>query len=237
MTRENSLFLQLPTEILVSISIQCGFRTCLVLRSTSKRLRRILSDPSCYTSMDKSPDVIETIVTVNTKLHVWDHLVFGQWELFKDAIYFEHMTFLESMDFLGGISFKMHRNGHVDKMYFEHRESLDCYVEFVLDQHKRGLLPPSIHGTGGVRLPHSCNRCKHYDTKSILSSYMVHHSQKFGIRHHFVDGKRILQIRIVHIKDDGHIPSVDIQVAKIDNIPLSSFESFMFSRLVWQSNQ
>eukprot|EP00842_Homolaphlyctis_polyrhiza_P005689 jgi/Hompol1/6120/HPOL_000713-RA len=116
--------LMLPTEIICSIAMLSGFRGALSLRKTSSRMFRILSNPTAWTDYKLiSPDIIENAITVMTKVHTFDHLLFGEWHesleyepttpapKLQGSVFFIHKTFLEQYDYLGGISFRMEPGG------------------------------------------------------------------------------------------------------------------------------
>nr|KAJ3404837.1 hypothetical protein HK105_003846 [Polyrhizophydium stewartii] len=141
-------------------------------------MRAVLSVPAAWADYPAlSPDVIENSVTVVTKIHAFDHLIFDPVEVF-----FVHKTFLEQYDFLGGISFRMDAAGHAEADFFDHRERLDCYLDDVRQRVQQGTLPPPLaplpaaapalpaDPAGGARVPHSCAACAHYDTQTTLKS-------------------------------------------------------------------
>ncbi|KAJ3083794.1 hypothetical protein HK102_000905 [Quaeritorhiza haematococci] len=140
-------------------------------------------------------DVIENEIVVDTKLHTFDHLVFGVWDdgdadgatVVEDdkkkgsartrrvvegleqsqaddsasvrsntsvtstgtsrplSIYFEHKAFSEHMDFIGGVKLRVAQAGLVlDTAFFDHRETLPCYMLDVQRKRAEGLLPPTL---------------------------------------------------------------------------------------------
>ncbi|KAI8918863.1 hypothetical protein BC831DRAFT_515964 [Entophlyctis helioformis] len=70
----------LPTELVCKIAMHAGFFGALALRRTCSRFNAILSQPLAWTDYATlSPDALVNHVTVSTRLHTFDHLIFGQW--------------------------------------------------------------------------------------------------------------------------------------------------------------
>ena len=70
----------LPTELITIIANMSGFTSSLKLSMTCKRLRTIIMTPSSwYDYTTYTMDVIESKVSIITKLSTFDHLLFGIW--------------------------------------------------------------------------------------------------------------------------------------------------------------
>lgn len=105
----------LPTEILTLISMSSGFLGALNLRQLNRRFRDILSEKYSWTQfVNRSPDIILTQLTVETRLHHYDQILFATWPLngAQDPC-LVHRTFLEQFDFLGGMSLHVKPSGLV----------------------------------------------------------------------------------------------------------------------------
>jgi hypothetical protein len=224
----------LPTEVFVLIAMSSGFYGCMNLRNTCARFKRILDMKSNWNSFtERSPDVIETLVTIETKLHQFDRIVFGEWT--KNNMVLPtiiHKTFQEEYDFLGGMSLVAEINGRVGVEFFDHRETLPCYINDVQTRMRNGLLPRvTVTGTspvGGVRIPHSCNECSHYDNVTIVKSEFIHKSlsENDELFHTYQVGpKRFVNVSVQHIHGvfgySNDIPSITVKVNKIDSRTLS----------------
>ncbi|KAJ3098343.1 hypothetical protein HDU97_004118 [Phlyctochytrium planicorne] len=279
--------LDLPNELLASIAMKSGFFAAARLMLTCKRLNAILDNPSSWMDYTRggSMDVIESEVTICTKIHTFDHLVFGLWHeveqpLDQDGnptvppptsskramkralsspnlgpsnepqIYFEHLTFSEQYDFLGGISLGMAPGGYISSEFFDHRETLPCYREALAEAVAQGLLPPSApHGDPppGSKIDHSCDRCAKYDGREVLKSLFVfdqvpYHprwgKEGFSWSYTYPDGRRRLKICIkpfqgtlgyTSVRD---LPSLFINCITVDGKQLKSSEYDLFNRLV-----
>ncbi|KAJ8328374.1 hypothetical protein O5D80_003732 [Batrachochytrium dendrobatidis] len=148
----------LPAELICNIAMRAGFFSALRLCQTSKYFNLLLSCPSSWGLYKHlSSDHIQNTVTVVTKIHTFDHLIFGDWQpghiSHNDSatsnedereVYFVHKTFLEQFDFLGGISFSMHPGGLATANFFEHREQLSCYLEDMRQGVQSGRIPPPL---------------------------------------------------------------------------------------------
>ncbi|KAJ3316551.1 hypothetical protein HDU76_001714, partial [Blyttiomyces sp. JEL0837] len=204
--------MHLPNELLIVIAIRAGFLTAVTLMKTNRRFKAILNDPSAWHDYTRggSSDIVESEVTICTKIHTFDHLVFGLWNqsqqqnernqddidhhhqdeipsvppaaeisslvntenssptllsstssssttttpqfsaptsLSDSSVYFEHLTFSEQYDFLGGVSLSMTQGGLITSEFFDHRETLPCYKKALKHAVANGSLPPSApHG-------------------------------------------------------------------------------------------
>lgn len=96
----------LPTELFVLISMSAGFKACMELRLTCSRFRKILNQRCNWREFtDKSPDVIETKIELDTTLHQFDQILFAKWPMNGQIVpCVIHRTFLSEYDFLGGFS-------------------------------------------------------------------------------------------------------------------------------------
>lgn len=203
-TSERQLeLLDLPDEIMTAIAMEAGFWGALALRGTCKQLFCLLDDKSSWhdysrrrvkkittttmtddTNTSNSTvyvqgpvDEIENTVTIETRLHTFDNLVFGTWRgsgcqshdasaldaafhksqqeshhlnktrtstspsydivmseavaMNNPAVFFEHKTFDERFDFLGGVQIRMNATGLASADFFDHRETLPCYLAYV----------------------------------------------------------------------------------------------------------
>ncbi|KAH6582341.1 hypothetical protein BASA50_002505 [Batrachochytrium salamandrivorans] len=158
-SNEHSIHLSsLPAEIICNIAMRAGFFGALLLSQASSRLHVLLSSPSSWVSYKLlTSDHITNTITVVTKVHTFDHLVFGDWHAHSsisdsnkdkdDAepdVFFMHRTFLEQFDFLGGISFRMDPGGLATANFFEHREHLSCYIDDMQLRVQNGIVPPPL---------------------------------------------------------------------------------------------
>ncbi|KAJ3003508.1 UNVERIFIED_CONTAM: hypothetical protein HDU68_005669, partial [Siphonaria sp. JEL0065] len=127
---QETKFMHLPNELLLKISLQAGFLNALTLMKVHPRLQDLLLDPRSwhdYSLPGASDDKVESEVTICTKIHTFDHLVFGLWDIkgsnsfhHEPSVYFEHMTFSEQYDFLGGVNMSLTRTGRIQSEFFEH---------------------------------------------------------------------------------------------------------------------
>ena len=201
----------LPDELILEIGMRAGFHACIQLMRTCKSMFRLFNHPSAWHDYSRlSTDLVTCKVVISTVLHPYDHLIFGTWPwIGQDAIYMEHNTLLEHLDFLGGISFDMDRLGHLSIHFFNHRETLDCYHRHVVEQIELGQLAPSLQGIGGIRVAHSCPECDHYDQRRTLSSQLVLKSLNgWGYTHLFPDKKRCLEIKIKKVETLNGMPLI-----------------------------
>ncbi|KAJ3116424.1 hypothetical protein HDU96_009681 [Phlyctochytrium bullatum] len=284
--------LDLPNELLTTIAMRAGFFAATTLMLTNKRFYSLLNNPASWTDYTRggSSDVIESEVTICTKIHTFDHLVFGLWHdvtadhtqsLDQDAapilppptssrramtrslsspsvlckpephIYFEHMTFNEQYDFLGGISLGMTPGGLISSEFFDHRETLPCYREALAEAVAQGVLPPSApHGTPppGSKIDHSCPRCARYDGREVLKSLFVfdqvpYHPkwgrEGFSWMYAYPDGRRKLKVSIKPFQGAlgytsvSDLPSLFINCITVDGRSLSKGGLYdLFNRLV-----
>ncbi|KAI8909857.1 hypothetical protein DFJ77DRAFT_107551 [Powellomyces hirtus] len=188
----------LPTELLLTIFMRSGFHASLCLRRTCHQFHTLLSAPAAWSNYlhpAACDEVMESTVTVTTKVTMFDHLVFGTWEgvppakgggkLKGEQVFFEHRAFDEDYAFLGGISVGVGNMGRTEISFFDHRDSLPCYRADLASRVSSGLLPSSISTTptlappGHLPLPpiptgtsilHTCAHCAHFDTQQILKS-------------------------------------------------------------------
>jgi hypothetical protein len=107
--------ISLPTELFTLIAMSSGFIGSMTLRKTCHRFRKILSEKYSWASFtSRSPDVIHTVVHVETKLHQFDQIMFCKWLLGGKIVpSIVHRTFLEQYDFLGGLSLNVQDSGRV----------------------------------------------------------------------------------------------------------------------------
>ncbi|KAJ1536564.1 hypothetical protein HK405_015153 [Cladochytrium tenue] len=76
--------LDLPNELLVSIAMRAGFASAITLAVANRRLYNLLMDPASWHDYARpgssvSAERIESVVTICSKVHSFDHLVFGLW--------------------------------------------------------------------------------------------------------------------------------------------------------------
>ncbi|KAJ3378125.1 hypothetical protein HDU84_007913 [Entophlyctis sp. JEL0112] len=191
--------LELPAEILIKIALMAGFRAATPLMKAHSRFARLLSDPRSWHSYTADPssssDVVEAHVTVTSKIHTFDHLVFGLWhqeqqtaaskndtDRIREAhgddqhVYVEHFTFSEAYDFLGGVELGLSRAGAVVTRFFDHRETLPCYKRALVTAVADGVLPPTAPSgepPAGAKIDHACRDCAAYSRRTVLKSVFV----------------------------------------------------------------
>jgi hypothetical protein len=278
--------LDLPNELIINIAMRSGFFAATTLMKTCNRLHSLLSDPAAWYDYTRngSTDLIESEVTICTKIHTFDHLVFGLWnqsdeEEYQEesaspaaessseryeqkpktvvrkyasdpSIYFEHLTFSEQYDFLGGVSLSMTPGGLINSEFFDHRETLPCYKLALKNAVANGSLPPSApHGEppAGAKIDHSCEECERYDQRRVLKSIFVfdqvpHHPrwgrEGFSWCYEYPDGRRSLRIKIkpfqgvlgyCSVRD---LPSVFVNCVTVNGRQLKGDEYDLFQRLV-----
>jgi hypothetical protein len=145
-------------------------------------------------------DEIENTVTIETRLHSFDNLVFGTWRgsgclhadaspldagfqkyqqqahllnnmmnqsnhlaskaeavaMNNPAVFFEHKTFDERFDFLGGVQIRMNATGLATADFFDHRETLPCYLAYVDRLREAGKFLFCVNGEPSVDLLIQC---------------------------------------------------------------------------------
>lgn len=138
--------LSLPIELVADIAMLSGFFGAMSLKLTCKPLYTILSSKSSWRGysqavtttdsigrqLSSSVDTLESTVVISTQMHAFDHLLFGIWNSPNDdktstshpVLYFEHVTFLEQYDYLGGIKLTCSKSGKIETEFFDHRETL-----------------------------------------------------------------------------------------------------------------
>jgi len=224
----------LPTELFTLIAMSSGFVGAMTLRKTCSRFRKILSEKYSWVGFtSRSPDVIHSVVHVETKLHQFDQIMFCKWPMGGIMVpSIVHRTFLEEYDFLGGLSLKVQASGRVRSEFFEHRERLPCYIEDVQARMSSGSLPPVLTSdespVGGLRVPHSCGECAHYDQLEIIKSEFVHSSLADGDaleNEYAIDSNHKLTVRVTSISGvfgyQNDVPSVHVRIASLNGVPLS----------------
>ena len=225
---------QMPTEIFTMIAMSSGFHACMNLRRTCTRFRQILKDRCHWRSFtERSPDVIETTVTIETRLHQFDQIIFGEWSVQGEKVpCIIHRTFLEQYDFLGGLSLVVQPSGRCKADFFDQREALPCYIKDVKARMAFGSLPTVTTSeespVGGLRVSHSCSDCAHYDNQTVLRSEFVHRSLSEGdsLSHSYqVDPKHIVHAKIQEVQGvfgySNDVPCVSVQITSINAKPLS----------------
>ncbi|KAI9094074.1 hypothetical protein DFS34DRAFT_583135 [Phlyctochytrium arcticum] len=190
----------LPFEILYAIANHAGFFPTLKLMHTSRFFRTLFQSRSAWLSyMDPTAcsDQIENMVLVQTKISLFDHVLFGVWNgtgegkkagVREEEVFFEHRAFNEEFDFLGGVSVGLGRSGFGRATFFEHRDTLPCYQNDLKERVRTGQIPPSIPPVTpvmtsissptsahipiprGAKIEHSCSECAHFDHQKILKS-------------------------------------------------------------------
>jgi hypothetical protein len=214
---------ELPTEILIMIAMASGFHTCMKLRRTCRRFRNILNDRRNWrTFTEKSPDRIESKVTIETRLHQFDQIIFGEWPLRGEKVpCIIHRTFLEQYDFLGGVSLVPKLNGSVKAEFFEQRDRLNCCSNVPITSNS------SL--TGGVS-DHSCPQCEHYDHQTVLKTEFVHQTLAEGddLSFTYVLPRNTIHVSIQEIQGvfgySNDIPSITIRIQAINGQKLNRFE-------------
>ncbi|KAJ3192697.1 hypothetical protein HK101_006119 [Irineochytrium annulatum] len=253
--------LHLPSELLIAVAMKSGFFGGVNLMRCCRRLNHLLDDPASWIdyntadpgSLASHADLIESEVTIQTKIHTYDHLVFGLWHdveneggggaaatdkdgapvskipraLSDDCIargstrrsstetrkeprvYFEHMAFSDSYDYLGGVSLHLARGGQLNSAFFDHRETLPCYRAALDAAVASGQLAPSApHGgpPAGAKVDHTCGECAGYDGREVLKSLFVFEQvpsnprwgrEGFSWSYDYPDGRRRLRVAIV----------------------------------------
>lgn len=261
--------LDLPYEILCIIAMDAGFFAAITLRKTCSKLFHILNTRLGWYYYNKRlpgggmVDKIENTIEIMTRLHHYDHLVFGLWNTSEknDQYYFEHLTFYEKFDYLGGVVVQVKPGGLIESEFFDHRETLPCYIDDVLRSRKNGSIPAmltnsDIYQQSNLALPdtpmgndvtidHSCEDCAVHDFKQPLStSFLYNHLQEEGGSLSFTrvltlaDGKRSIVFKIVNLEADApgysyleELPMCTINRVKINGKMLNKFEFALFKRL------
>jgi hypothetical protein len=217
---------ELPTELIIMICMSSGFHACMQLRKTSTRLRQILNDKRNWSQFShRSPDVIETKVTMETRMHQFDQLIFAEWPMRGQLVpCVIHRTFLEQYSFLGGISISSNTNGKVKAEFFDNKESLPCYGSAFS---QRASSSPLL---GGV-FAHSCPECEHYDKQTILKTEFVHKALTFGedLSYEYrLNSKQIVHVSIQEFQGvfgySSDVPSITVQISKVNGKKLNRFE-------------
>ncbi|TPX74815.1 hypothetical protein CcCBS67573_g03925 [Chytriomyces confervae] len=156
--------LDLPTELIIKIAHYSGFIAATRMMHSHEHLHALLNTPAAWHAYKhdahSSSDVVESHVQICTKIHTFDHLVFGTWnnDSSEPSVYFEHFTFNEAFDFLGGVEMGVLRSGKTTSACFEHREALACYQKALVEAVRVGALPPSAPHGGpppGAKIDHN----------------------------------------------------------------------------------
>jgi hypothetical protein len=167
----------LPTEIIQMIAMSSGFLAALNLKNTNQKFRKILSDRQSWREYNKrSPDIIQSKVTIDTKLHQFDQLVFAEWFLDGRIVpLFVHRPFLKDYEVSGSVSFICSDSGKTNVKFFDDRETLPCFLNDVHDRIESGELSEDVMESR-ESVNHSCAECKHYDNRTVLKSLFIHDS-------------------------------------------------------------
>ena len=115
--------------------------------------------------------------------------------------------------------------------FFEHRESLPCYIADIQSRMASGTLPQVLttdeSPVGGVRVNHTCSECKHYDEQQVIKSELVHQIMAEGedISHvYHLDSKHEVTVVVTTINSvfgyNNEIPCVSTKIWKIDGVEL-----------------
>ncbi|KAJ3274145.1 hypothetical protein HDV01_003428 [Terramyces sp. JEL0728] len=242
--KPESYFDILPTEILAMIAMSSGFKTCFTLRHVNQRWRSIVADRQNWKEyISRTPDTIEVDVSLETSLHSYDQLVFGEWtKQGTEMPYMIHKTFLEQYDFLGGITLNVRNGGKVLVEYFDHRERLPCYIADVQKRIQQGQLPPIMptldSPVGGLRVPHSCTECVHYDNQEIYKSEFVHGSVSAfdHLEHTFTRDKYQIRLTVTTIRGvfgyKDEMPCVCTKISKINGEELGHRLRDLYMRMI-----
>ncbi|KAJ3232458.1 hypothetical protein HDU81_002968 [Chytriomyces hyalinus] len=249
--------LDLPTELIIKIAHHAGFIAATKLIQAHERFQTILDNPAAWHAYthdaSSSSDVIESQVHICTKIHTFDHLVFGTWDNdnhSEPSVYFEHLTFSENFDFLGGVEVGLSRSGQITSGFFEHRETLACYKKALIEAVQIGTLPPSAPHGGpppGAKIDHSCHECERYNQRSVLKSIFVFDQvpshprwgkDGFSWVYSYPDGRRRLRVSITPFQGaTGYtnvqdLPSVYVKKVNVNGVELEGEDWEMFQRLV-----
>ncbi|TPX30921.1 hypothetical protein SmJEL517_g05610 [Synchytrium microbalum] len=203
--RTNNSFsplLDLPVELIITISHQAGFHESMTLALCCKRLNEILMDTrSWYAYTATTPDIIESRINIVTKLSTFDHLLFGVWP--KAPLYtveeepqdIPMSSSNSSLSTLVAVSpaEKARKKDHIN-LFFEHRAFSDRFsflggVEFDVKDNGRvssdffehleskpcqQLEPTSPTSNAPLAITeHICNECYSYHHRKILRNYFV----------------------------------------------------------------
>ncbi|KNC98289.1 uncharacterized protein SPPG_06685 [Spizellomyces punctatus DAOM BR117] len=275
----------LPTELIYAISTRAGFFGALQLMRTCRTIHTLLSNRSAWTDyMDPTAcsDVVENTLTIMTRITTFDHLLFGVWsgppeeqggQRIKDLqVFFEHRSFNEEYDFLGGVSAKVGRAGIADVSFFDHRDTLSCYQSDLKHRVQTGQIPPSIPPPTptlpsattatapsnvtsplvpvprGLKIPHTCTTCAHFDTQNILKSICLldhtHHpsvnSLESAISWEYTlpDGRRRIKFKVLSYQAPigfvsmKELPMVHVNEVTINGRKLKGWAYEFFSKVV-----
>ncbi|KAJ3216132.1 hypothetical protein HK099_006004 [Clydaea vesicula] len=266
---ESLNFLNLPAEIQADIAMLSGFFGAIAMRGTCKKLFELLNNRRSWYSYTRSRilkqksmeilssvDEIVNTVTIVTKIHTFDHLIFGEWKKSLDSeenptIFFEHRAF---SDKYGGLKINLSKGGLInDSDFFDHRESLPCYVEYVKNQmsevetengfFQEQVVPSTI---GGIRVDHSCEKCEGYDLKEPFNSIFIFDqipsnlnwkNDGFTYVHEFKDKSRKLVFNVIPYKNTAgftnleELPWVTVNSIRINDRKLNSHQFELFKRL------
>jgi hypothetical protein len=265
--------LSLPVELIADIAMMAGFFGTMNLRQTCKSLNHLLSSKYAWSGYTKSTtrsgiarsaDDLETKVTICTHLHSFDHLVFGIWEKegadrLNPTLYFQHVNFEERFDYLGGVTFNLSKTCKLETDFVDSRETLPCYISMIQQEVATGQLPPQLNddptsqlsdfqgqvGTGGRRIPHSCEECADHDLKQPLKDIFIYNEiahnpmwkvDGFKWVHEFPDGRQLT----IHIVQDNssnitmkeELPVVDEAVLSVSGKKLRYSEKQLYFGLV-----
>ncbi|KAJ3076296.1 hypothetical protein HDU98_004595 [Podochytrium sp. JEL0797] len=262
--------MNLPNELLIKISLHAGFHSALTLMQVSTRFQDILMDPrswNTYTDPSACSDILESEITICTKLHTFDHLVFGLWNQpptasfsssqttlvgddLEPSLYFEHFTFSEQYDFLGGVNVSLGKTGLLASQFFEHKESLPCYKRALVAAVVEGHIPgtaPTGDPPAGAKINHSCAECSHFNDRVVKRSIFVFDEvashprwgrDGFSWRFVYPDGRRVVKVLVktfegvVGYHNREELPSLLVKKVKVNGIELVQGEWELFQRLV-----
>lgn len=224
--------ISLPTEIIQMIAMSAGFLAALNLRNANRKLRKILSDRENWKEYSaRSPDVIQTKVTIDTKLHQFDQLVFAEWVLDGKIVpLFIHRPFLRDYEVSGSVSFICFANGKTNVRFFDDRETLPCFLNDIRNRIENGELPQKVMDCR-ESVKHSCTECKHYDNRTVLKSIFIRdyvnaygsnssleYLYELGSKQQLLVCAQAIET-IVGYSNDG--PCVTTQISKLNSKPLS----------------
>ena len=195
--------LKFPTEILVVISMHCGFVGAMMLMQTCTRFKEILKSRNSWKYYQQiSADVLETLVRMDTRLHKFDQISFCEWTRNNSTMpCLMHLSFTDQYDFLGGISFA-HSHRIIQPEFFESRDRIGCPTD---ESHK-------------------CTKCLHYDTQRIQRSSFVNNSD--AKIEHLYSVNRGLRLKIIVENLETMLgysdwePSLTIQLHKLNGIEM-----------------
>lgn len=195
-------FVNLPVEIIAQIAMTAGFRESVALGLTCKYLYRLLLGDECgRVWKDYSNTTFDRVcidIPVETRVHRFDHFVFGEWSDFsKDklagrsrqdsavnlsnsserddrglTLFMQHesMNRRSELDFLGGMAFKFSSKERnlIQVTFFESPRHLPCYLQHWYKWKEERRVESPL-GLAGQEFHHSCEQCSEYENRKFLA--------------------------------------------------------------------